>query len=412
MTVTNIQSIPYEVRFLGAADNAPRMSMHGDHLHFALGDADGLGPEVRPLRPVQYDDPQWKAFASRRLASGAFPIGLAPRKLVRKMAEYAGRHWPVAGPVEEGGRIVRCGKFQRMPPDVDPKVRDNPDADLEFFCIDGGVIDNEPLEAGPRIIDGERDFAPQTRGDLVDRALIAIAPFPELPTFTIGPPRMGNPFLLSVLAGAMTSAVNQARFDPKFAIAERDPEAFHRFMISAKRDQLPPARTPSNLACASLGGVGGFFREAFRAHDFQLGRRNCQQFLRSSFALPDEETNRNPLFASGWSDEARDHFRIVAAPDGRDRPRGTAPVQGDQIYLPIIPLWGTAAEEVPLPDWPRYDREQLETLRCQVEGRIDAVTRRLVRPEYVQSPPPMGPARGQEVPRETPGRPDRPGHRR
>jgi hypothetical protein len=149
-------------------------------------------------------------------------------------------------------------------------------------------------------------------------------------------------------------------------------------MISARRDQPPPARTPSNLACASVGGVGGFLCEAFRAHDFQLGRRNCQQFLRSSFVLPDEEANSNPLFASGWSDEARDHFRIVEAPDGRDRPRGTAPVRGDQIFLPIIPLWGTAAEEVPLPDWPRYDRKQLKTLRGQVEGRIDAVIRRLI----------------------------------
>jgi predicted acylesterase/phospholipase RssA len=58
LTVTNLQSIPYEVRFLGEKDRAPRMSLHGDHLHFALGDAAGLGPEVRPLPPGRYEDPQ------------------------------------------------------------------------------------------------------------------------------------------------------------------------------------------------------------------------------------------------------------------------------------------------------------------------------------------------------------------
>ena len=48
------------------------------------------------------------------------------------------------------------------------------------------------------------------------------------------------------------------------------------------------------------------------------------------------------------------------------------------MYLPIIPLWRTAAEEVPLMDWPRYDPAQLNALRHQVEKRFDAVTRRLI----------------------------------
>ncbi len=81
--------------------------------------------------------------------------------------------------------------------------------------------------------------------------------------------------------------VNQARFDPKFAIEERAPEAFHRFMIAPRRDVLPPeARIRPHLACGSVGGIGGFLSEAFRAHDFQLGRRNCQQFLRDPKTTP------------------------------------------------------------------------------------------------------------------------------
>jgi hypothetical protein len=241
------------------------------------------------------------------------------------------------------------------------------------------VLDNEPLDLARRIIDGERYFAPWTRGDRVDRALIAIAPFPDLPTFTVPPPETGHPFLFNVLARALAGVVNQARFDPKFAIEERNPEAFHRFMIAPRRDVPPPeARVRSHLACGSVGGFGGFLSEAFRAHDFQLGRRNCQQFLRSNFALPDEEANRNPLFAEGWTKAARDHYRIVEGPDGLERPRGTAPVTGDKAYLPIIPLWGTAAEEVPLMDWPRYDPTQLDTLRGQFAKRLDAVIRRLI----------------------------------
>ena len=379
LTVTNLQSIPYEVRFLGEGGRPPRMSMHGDHLHFALGGAAGLGPEIRPLPPGRYDDPQWEAFSRSALATGAFPVALAPREISRRMAEYAGRAWPISGPVEEGGRVVRCGQFRRIPPDFPAPTRDDPDAEVDFLSIDGGVIDNMPLNLARRVIDGEDYFAPRTRGDRVDRALIAIAPFPDLPTFTVPPPGTGPPFLARVLAGALAGVVNQARFDPKFAIEERDPEAFHRFMIAPKRDApAPEARTRSHLACGSAGGFGGFLSEDFRAHDFQLGRRNCQQFLRTTFALPDEEANRNPLFAEGWTEAARDRYRIVEGPGGAERPPGTTAAPGDKVYLPIIPLWGTAAEEIPLPDWPRYDPGQLEMLRGQFARRVDAVARRLI----------------------------------
>ena len=386
LTVTNLQSIPYEVRFLGEGDRPPRMSMHGDHLHFALGRSPGLRPEIRPLPPGRYEDPHWGALSQSALATGAFPLGLAPREVSRKMKEYADREWPIPGPVEEGGRVVRCGQFRSIPPDFPAAIRDDPDAELKFLCIDGGVVDNEPLNLARRVLDGDRYFAPLTRGDRVDRALIAIAPFPDLPTFTVPPPGTGPPFLLNVLAAALAGVVNQARFDPKFAIEERDPEAFHRFMIAPRRDAPPPeARTRAHLACGSVGGFGGFLCEDFRAHDFQLGRRNCQQFLNSVFVLPDEEANRNPLFATGWTEAARVHFRIVEGADGLERPRGKAPGAGDKVYLPIIPLWGTAAEEVPLMDWPRYEPVQLETLRGQFAKRLDAVTRRII-DRNVQSP--------------------------
>ena len=57
------------------------------------------------------------------LATGAFALGLAPREVSRKMKEYADREWPIPGPVEEGGRVVRCGQFQSIPPDFPAAIR-------------------------------------------------------------------------------------------------------------------------------------------------------------------------------------------------------------------------------------------------------------------------------------------------
>ena len=91
-----------------------------------------------------------------------------------------------------------------------------------------------------------------------------------------------------------------------------------------------------------------------------------------------------------------------------ERPRGTTSAPGDKVYLPIIPLWGTAAEEVPLTDWPRYDPVQLETLRGQFARRVDAVIRRLIDRHVHEPLSSPGPARGQAFPGEAIGRePDR-----
>ena len=43
------------------------------------------------------------------------------------------------------------------------------------------------------------------------------------------------------------------------------------------------------IASGVLGGFGGFLHELFRRHDYLLGRRNAQAFLRWNFGLP--ETN-------------------------------------------------------------------------------------------------------------------------
>ncbi len=240
--MTNLQGVPYDVHFLGEMDHVPHMSMHGDYLHFALGDATGLGPAVRPLQPGQYDDPEWKAFSQSALATGAFPIGLAARTIKRTVAEYTGRQWPVNGPVEKEGRIVQCGEFRRIPPDFPDAIRDKPDLELDCLFSDGGMSDNEPLDMARRIIDGDRYFTARSPGDHADRALIAIAPFPDLPILSVGSPPLGHPFLLTAFTGVLASAINQSRFDPKLAFEERDPTAFHRYTIAPSATPWPTAQ--------------------------------------------------------------------------------------------------------------------------------------------------------------------------
>jgi hypothetical protein len=81
--------------------------------------------------------------------------------------------------------------------------------------------------------------------------------------------------------------------------------------------------------------LAGFFERGFRLHDYQLGRRNCQKFLRDHFQL----AVTNPIVARGMERHTAEGRQAVASRFERQQ----------KGWLPIIPLCGTAAIEVPAP---------------------------------------------------------------
>jgi hypothetical protein len=85
-----------------------------------------------------------------------------------------------------------------------------------------------------------------------------------------------------------------------------------------------------------LGAFGGFFERGFRAHDYQLGRRNCQKFLSDHFRLSID----NPIVDAGLKGfDAATRKTVLDKFD---------PQQLNSI--PLIPLCGTASAQVPAPD--------------------------------------------------------------
>jgi hypothetical protein len=120
-----------------------------------------------------------------------------------------------------------------------------------------------------------------------------------------------------------------------------------------------------DLACGALGGFSGFLCEGYRAHDFLLGRRNCQQFLREHFCLP---VQNEPVFG-------------VLNPALRQPGSGwIAP--GSPASLPLIPLFGTAAQDQPLPAWPKgaFAPDSLASLETKrIDGVLDNVLRNSVK---------------------------------
>ncbi|WOJ88218.1 hypothetical protein RZS28_10185 [Methylocapsa polymorpha] len=356
LTLSNLRGVPYTVPFTGGAFG---MVSHGDRVHYAVtgvgswprvsdfGEADKKREiDVATLVKGDPNNKEWKDFAICAVASAAFPIGLAPREIDGARAEFVSRHFPIEA-------IAEFGSMPDWP--IDVWQADS----FRFTTADGGIIDNDPFEYArlslkdPGATQNERGLAE------ADRAVIMISPFPKAPS--IKPEGQPKFDIVSIFRALQPALIEQARFKPSELVLAADPKIGSRYLIGPSRppadDGRPEAKERYPIASGLLGGFGGFVARAFRDHDFQLGRRNCQRFLSHIFTVPPDHA-----IYKAWPKAAQQN------PDFRADPTETL----QEAYC-IIPLFGSARDEVVLPEWPRISDEFYKTLQKRIADRFDYV---------------------------------------
>ncbi|HEX5055103.1 MAG TPA: patatin-like phospholipase family protein [Gammaproteobacteria bacterium] len=355
LTVTNLRGVPYSFRVESDKPAAFDMALHADYVHFSISDA---GNGNHPDRYAM----SWSEFGAQSssvkermklsaMATGAFPIGLAPRTLRHTIADesrrdcYSSREWLIPTPESKPHACFTPGP---VPPNWGELERPY---QYEFQCVDGGVMNNEPLELARRMIAGTAKRNTQS-GEEAKKAVLLIDPFPST-TFFDGKYKPASG-LFGLVLKLFAALKNQARFKADELILAAKDNVYSRFMIAPSRNgSLHP------IACGALEGFGGFLKRDFRSHDYFLGRRNAQKFLKDHFILPENNT----LFAE-WNDAMKTEHYVMD--DKGDR------------FLPIIPLVGGAVNECPLPTWPSYTQTDLDTFLERVESRAGVVIGRLV----------------------------------
>ncbi len=381
LTTTNLNGVGYEVPFGGGSGHG--MASHAAVRHFRVSGlgacpvtshwleawkdagialplpAGGATVDLRQ-RGKAVGATSWTDFRETAIASGAFPVGLAPMVLRTDPAE-----WLADGTARSQGGA--------WPLDVDPalgpKARLPRDADTSFayVAVDGGVCNNEPFEYArftirPRKPGGSGwELAPNPREpERADRAVIMIDPFPEGPTLAAADPTdPGERAIETVLGGLIGALKGQARLKPAELVDAAAPDVRSRFLISPSRDPEDGATEGAEgadaIASGALGGFGGFLDEAFRRHDFLLGQHNCQRFLQNWFTLSKD----NPMVAG------------VAPLEGA----GGAPMApAGEVQILAAGLRGQTP--VPEPSRPLMPARRLAWLRGPVGRRLEAVALR------------------------------------
>ena len=356
LTLSNLRGVPWTLPFSGGDYH---MISHGDRAHYVLS---GVGSwathsdfadndpsraelDIGMIASAAARD-QWKDYAVCALGSSAFPVGLAPRLIgARPREDYFGRRYPSAD----------IAGIANLKPQWPPAVEaENP---FWFTCADGGIIDNDPFEyARFTLKEKATDARLPWELDSADRAVVMISPFPEpKPIRNEGEPAID---IVSLFSSLMPSLIDQARFKPSELILAVDPDHGSRYLIGPRR-VIGEVLQRYGIASGLLGGFGGFVTRAFRDHDYQLGRRNCQKFLMTSFAVPAD----HPIVANWPPQVDRAQFKAM---------REESDAAGAVSYC-LVPLFGSAKETIDLPPWPRIAQADLDRLMTRIGLRFDRV---------------------------------------
>ena len=358
LTLTNVRGVPFSLNGNAPGSAEEEMAYYADLLQFETvkaGNAPKFSSAV-PL-PLGASGDGWGLLKDAAKATGAFPIFLAPRRIKRKAGDYFHSPW----------ESMASGQADRVEPFWPLKESDV----FETLNIDGGMTDNDPFQlahdflairnpvATRDALTGELHNPPDA--DEANCAVLTVAPFPANDSFNSKFDFDANSAVLGMLPNLFTVLISQSRFQGETLEAVVSGGSFSRFVLAPSN---PDDAKHEALQCSLLGAFGGFFEREFRAHDYQLGRRNCQKFLKDCFRL----SQSNPIIKAGLDQldaASRDAAVKAFDPEGKGR-------------LPIIPLCGSAVAEVSQPARATITQTRVDQIIGWVVARMHAVAKRMI----------------------------------
>lgn len=355
-TITNLRGFNYELQFITAlGKREDRMTMHKDIVHFQLNPTGVYHDDGKiPFNFATPDGVNRSLLIDAAIATGAFPVGLAPRVLIRDP------------------KYINDNPLLKITHSKDSIVDTH--TDYNTVCVDGGVINNEPYDLTETILinrrraeieqdkdtDAAAGYEMKKEPAKFDSTVLTIDPFPnydEKPDanyFDLVAMKFAAPNLI----GAMRQQLMLKTDLLEKAYSEND---FSRFMIAPIRTKGGVTQKYS-IACGSLGGFGGFFNKGFREHDYLLGRRNCQRFIQQFFCVPASAIN--PIIEYGYKD-----INAAAIPGGNGKFRPIIPdirLSDDNKHI-------VAPAEEKEPVYPSISLKYLMSLEAKAQKRFDAV---------------------------------------
>jgi hypothetical protein len=358
LTLTNVRGVPFSLN--GTADGSAEedIAYYADRLQFETVRSTNspLSVFAKPL-PIGSNGGAWPLLKEAAMATGAFPIFLAPREIERSVKDYLNSPW----------QSISASTPIAVPPHWPLHADDT----YTTLNIDGGATDNDPFQLAhdylaihnplAKVNAQTGDLENPRPSDEANCAVLTVAPFPADALYDPGYRFDKNSSVFGMLPKLFTTLIAQSRFQGESLTAVMSGASYSRFVLAPSDADNP---NQDALQCGLLSAFGGFFERGFRAHDYQLGRRNCQKFLHDHFRL----AVTNPIIAAGLNKlGVADRTSLIGVFD---------PHQSGSI--PIIPLCGTALPEVPAPPFATITSARVGHILNWIVDRLHGVAKLLL----------------------------------
>lgn len=364
VTLCSLRGIPFEFKFdhISSA-NFPyspghRMNEHMIIAHFKFKyDKEKDKDVYLEFDPYSHESKELLKLCIK--ATGAFPIGLAPRHFVNQLStEY----------------IKNC-ILRNLQIDEKDKAAIDIKVDEEFFNftdIDGGTINNEPYSEVVQVLE---ELNPKYNPDLPMFGTIMVDPFPNFYNQDESKP-IEDVFAESGLQKNFWKVIPKAYTTLREQVRVKHSGSFYKdylrlLVFPVKWVKTGVLRDHPPIACAALGGFGGFLDIEFRKHDFFLGRNNARNFLRGIFMLEHDEAKLHPIFKD-LQPEAIDCFKRKIIGDRNV----------EKVYLPIIPDLNLIADReaghtnpfhYTIDEFPQIREGYFESIEGKLRNRVNKI---------------------------------------
>ena len=368
MTLTSLRGAIIKIFFSNNADQQDRdvipahaMKLHRGAAHYTLD----LEYGAKNKLPLDLEsDGHLKASLNIAKASGAFPVGLRPRFISAIKTSFVQAYLEGLYPEYKSGQV----QFELGDKE-----------EFELSAVDGGTLNNEPFEDVDRILNTK------IVSEHHKKAHILIDPFPNFETTSV----YKEPKSIASLIGQIIGAIlGQARVkDPSQISNFIDPDNNNGMIFPSRRDQNGDPRIPA-LATSGLDGFAGFIKREFREHDYQLGRRNCQSFLRNYFNIPQEKRQEYTTFGQ-WKEEEDQYVRFCYENKDGDYvipiiPDLRKPMTDHQLSLLKQEVKGEVLDDYA---FPQISKKELLQFRKPIRGRVVHLLASLFRQIFRKSKP-------------------------